>query len=68
MKYLVVGGNPFTCYTGTTSFTSLDVVGKANSWKEAADIFNNKYDECSGLLLIIDMETGEPAIDPNRKE
>ncbi len=57
-KYCVVGGNPFRCYTGTTSFTGLRVVGTTSSIKTAQKMYNLCYEECGGLLLVIDMETG----------
>ncbi len=57
-KYIVVGGSPFRGYTNTLSFTGLDVVGKGNSVEEIREIVKGKYDECGGLLLIIDAERG----------
>jgi len=60
-KFLVVGGKPFTGYTGTTTYTGLSVVGTTNTLKQAKKLFQKKWDECGGLLLIIDMTTGEAA-------
>lgn len=60
-KYIVVGGSPFRGYTNTLSFTSLDVVGKGNTVDEITDIVREKYDECGGLMLVIDTETGSVA-------
>lgn len=58
-RYIIIGGNPITIYTGTTTFTSLKIVGRTNSLKEVDKIIRNKYDECAGLICSIDMETGE---------
>lgn len=33
-KYILIGGNPFTGYTRTTTFTSLKIVGSGNTKKE----------------------------------
>lgn len=57
-KYIVVGGIPFRGYTGTLSFTGLKVVGGSSSTEEIARIVHDHYDECGGLLLILDAETG----------
>lgn len=58
-KYLVVGSNPDTDYAGNTLFTSLNVIG-ANLTKEQADkLAKDKYDDCGGLLIVINQETGE---------
>ena len=56
--YLVIGGSPFTGYTNTTSFTALNVVGGANSIERAKGIYREKYEECGGLLEIINTESG----------
>lgn len=58
MRYIVVGGNP-EVYTGVVTYTSIGIVGKADTLEEAKTIFNLKYDECGGLLVVIDMHTGE---------
>mgnify|MGYP003532299364 FL=1 len=51
--YTIIGGNPFTGYTGTTSFTSLKVLGKTKRPQEVRDIVNKNYENCSGLILVI---------------
>lgn len=61
MKYILVGGNPFRMYTGTTTFTSLKVVATCQTKDEARQLWNQHYEDCSGLMLIIDAETGQPA-------
>jgi len=58
MKYFIIGGNPFTMYTGTTAITGLYVVGKTDTLEEAKKMFQEKWDECGGVLLIIDAATG----------
>lgn len=60
-KYLIVGGNPIAMPRGGTAYTGLDVIGKADTKAEAADVFRAQYDNCSGLLVVIDTETGAAA-------
>jgi len=57
-KYIVVGGNPYQSYTGTISYTGINILGSAKTAKEVKDIMNKHYDDCSGLILTIDLETG----------
>lgn len=52
--YTIIGGNPFTMYTGTTTFTGLRVVANTESFDEMEDIVREKYDECGGLILVLD--------------
>lgn len=58
-KYMVIGGNPITVYTGTTTFTGIRVVGANLSAEQANELAKDKYDECSGLLLVVNQNTGE---------
>jgi len=58
-KYVLVGGNPFRCYTGTVACTGLSVVGNANTKKQMAKITTAQYDKCGGLLIWIDTRTGK---------
>ena len=60
-KYIVVGGNPFRSYTGTEVCTGLRVVDTADSKEECEMIVRTHYEECGGLMLVVDAETGEPA-------
>lgn len=46
-------------YNGTTTFTSLDIKFKTDSLEKAKDQFHKEYEECSGLVLVIDTVTGE---------
>ena len=52
-KYTIVGGNPITIYSGTTTFTGLRIVGVTESIKEAKKIQEDNYDECGGLIITI---------------
>ena len=58
-RYVVVGGNPFTMYTGTTTFTAIRVLCKTNSKTEAEVVVKDNYDECGGLIEIFDMDIEE---------
>lgn len=55
-RFVVVGGNPFTGYNGAQMFTGLKVVARASSKELAQDIVRENYEQCGGLLLIIDCE------------
>lgn len=57
-RYVVVGGHPFRMYTGTTTFTGLKLVGKTDSKEEAVELFNTHYEDCGGLLMIVDLDEG----------
>lgn len=62
MRYTLVGGNPFRMYTGTTTFTSISVVGQTNTIKEMQQLVNDSYEKCGGLLLVLDNETGREVV------
>ena len=55
-KYIVVGGNPFTMYTGTTTFTALKKLGIFNTKKEASICIDLYYDECAGLIEMFEVQ------------
>ena len=59
MRYLVIGGIPFTGYTGTETYTDLTIRGGAPTVEAAQTIFDAFYDESGGLLIIVDTATGE---------
>lgn len=59
MRYLVIGGNPFVGYTRTQTYTSLRVVGGNETVEGAEALCQQKYEECGGLLLVVDTVTGE---------
>jgi hypothetical protein len=54
--YTIIGGNPITLNNGTTTFTSLRVVGNTESFNEMQKIVKDKYDECAGLILVLHNE------------
>ena len=54
-RFLIVGGNPFA-----NSFTNLRVVGCANTKEQADTLYYAAYQECGGLLTIVD--TTQPFI------
>ena len=57
-RYLVIGGKPFRCYTGTGTFTGLVEVGKATTVERARALVKANYEACGGLLMIIDLVNG----------
>lgn len=61
MKYIIVGGKPFRNHNSTVIFTGLNVVGKAQTKEEVNQIVNLHFDDCGGLMMVIDAETGEEA-------
>jgi hypothetical protein len=54
MRYIVIGGNPFKCYTGTTTYTGLSVIGTTKTLAKATQIANEAYEKCGGLLIVVD--------------
>lgn len=48
-RFLIVGGHPFN-----NSFTGLSVVDAVDTKNEADISWHDHYDECGGLLLVID--------------
>ena len=58
-NFVVIGGNPFTMYTGTTTYTGLSVIGKTKTIKQAEKLIKKEYDVCGGLFIVIDLNTGE---------
>jgi len=60
-KYIIIGGNYYRAYTGTGTFTSINVVGSTDSEEEVKQIVNDKCNECGGLMLVIDTTTGKEA-------
>jgi hypothetical protein len=53
-RYIIIGGNPMSMYNGTTTFTSLRVIGKTNDHNKAQEIADHNYDQCAGLIDIVD--------------
>lgn len=58
-RYIVVAGNMLRCYTGTLACTGLNIVGRYDTKEEMDADLDRLYEEHSGVLLCIDLETGE---------
>jgi len=56
-RYILIGGNPFVGYTGTETFTGLKIANEASTIEEAKKMWETNYEECGGLMLIVDTET-----------
>lgn len=63
-RYIIVGGRPFIAYDGSTTFTSIDVLGVAHTLIDAHEKAKDLYDMCDGLLLVIDTHTGSAVDEP----
>jgi len=61
MRYIIVGGSPFTGFSGTVTFTHLQVIAATDDPKEAKELLDYNYNICGGLVLAIDTETGQEA-------
>ena len=61
MRYLLVGGRPFSDLSGTLTFTGIDIIASSDDGEEIKKMVPYQYDVCGGLLLIIDTETGKEA-------
>lgn len=57
-RYVLIGGNPFRGYTGTQTYTSLRVVDSFETEAEANQGWKQHYEDCGGLMLILDTHTG----------
>jgi hypothetical protein len=55
-RFILVGGNPFRGYNGTTTFTGLRTIGMTDSKEDLKTMVDDHYDECGGLLLVIDLD------------
>jgi hypothetical protein len=55
--YILIGGNPFRGYTNTLTYTDLKVVDRVDTKKQAVASFRKHYDDCGGLLRVMDSET-----------
>lgn len=57
-RYVVIGGNPITPYTGTTTFTGLNILHQSDILGECRDaIIEYLYDQCAGLIITLDTHT-----------
>ncbi len=53
-RYFVIGGSPFSMYTGTTTFTDLRLLGSFDNICDAETCVNENYEECAGLIQIFE--------------
>lgn len=58
-KTTLVGANPFIQYTGSQSVTALNVIGRNLSQAEAKKLAKEKYEDCGGLIIGVNQDTGE---------
>ena len=59
-RYAVVGGNYYRSPGyGHGMFTSISVLIKTDNLEEANEVVKEKYDDCGGLIYIVDMLEGE---------
>jgi len=56
MKYIVVGGEPFRVYTGTTTFISIRELGQFETKEEAEECVTKNYTECGGLINLFEIK------------
>lgn len=62
-RYVVIGANPFTAYTGTETFTGLRIVDTFDELKDFTSEMRRRYfDECGGLYLVLDTKTNKEVI------
>lgn len=64
--YIVVGGTPFRTYTGTTSFTSIKELCRTTNQSEANNVVKDTYEECCGLIHIIEVDLENELQNRNR--
>jgi hypothetical protein len=55
-KYVVIGANYFRGYNGAGQVSALRVIGKGNDPEEIKKIVNDNYDDCGGVILVLDLE------------
>ncbi len=56
-KYILIGGNPFK-----NGYTGLSIIGSSNSEDAIKALWNEKYDQTGGLMMVVDIETGKEYI------
>lgn len=64
--YIVVGGTPFRTYIGTTSFTSIKELCRTINQSEANNVVKDMYEECCGLIYIIEVDLENELQNRNR--
>ena len=57
-RYTVVGGNTVTGMNGYTLFHSLRCICTTDDPEDARQAVSDNWDECGGLMLVIDNTTG----------
>jgi len=62
-KYFLIGGIPYRSYTGTGTFVGLKVVGQYDSIEEVETAVKLHYEECGGLLMVLDSTTGQELVE-----
>jgi len=69
-RFVIIGGCYFRAYTGTGTYTGLKVIGEADTKEEAESIYNEKYDDGGGLLIILENDINQDAIkcEPDQKD
>ena len=63
-RFILIGGEPYRGYTNTLTYTSLRVVGTTNNEKDMRKLVKEKYEECGGLLIVVDGDTGGEVVIP----
>ena len=58
-RYIIIGGNPFTDFSGSRTFTGLKIAFSSDDLEECNKKIADLFDECGGLLLLIDTHTNE---------
>ena len=53
-KFTLVGGRPTIGYTKTLTFIGLKVCGHAETEEEIKKLWDQHYEACGGLLLVLD--------------
>lgn len=62
-RFAIVGGSPFSSYTGTVTFTDLKVHSQYDTLEEVEENINLVMDECAGLVLVLDRESDSFVVD-----
>jgi len=58
-RYILVGGQPFTGYTGSTQCTGLSIRRRSDDLDKIRKLWTECYEESGGLMIIIDCRTGD---------
>lgn len=55
-RFILVGANPYRGYTNTLTYTDLKVIGSVDTEIELKKLVEDSYDDCGGLLHVIDLQ------------